>query len=34
VKGKTDTKAWDMTTGQQISKVIVSNQKYVVLNKM
>jgi hypothetical protein len=29
-----DAKAQDMTTGQRISNAIVSNQKYVVLNKM
>jgi hypothetical protein len=33
VKGKTDVKAQDMTTGQQISHAIVSDQKYTVLNK-
>jgi hypothetical protein len=32
--GKTDAMAWDMTTGQRISNVIVSKQKYAVLNKM
>jgi hypothetical protein len=32
--GKMDARAWDMTTGQRISNVIVSERKYVVLNKM
>jgi hypothetical protein len=32
--GKTDTMAQDMTTVQRISNAIVSERKYVVLNKM
>jgi hypothetical protein len=32
--GKMDAMARDMTTGQQISNVIVSKRKYAVSNKM
>jgi hypothetical protein len=32
--GKMDTRARDMTTGQQISNAIVSEQKCAVLNTM
>jgi hypothetical protein len=32
--GKTDTRARDMTTGQQISNMTVIKRKEVVLNKM